>query len=158
MLDLFMEFHSNSLDIKRLNYGIVTLIPKIKDASRIQQFRPICLLNCIYKWFTKVLILRLEHVTKRIIREAQTTFIGGRSIMNNVLAMHEILHETKRKGEVGVVLKLDFEKAYDKVNWSFLRQCLVLRGFSETWCGWVQKVVQDGTIAIKLNGFVAPYF
>jgi hypothetical protein len=116
MLDLFMEFHSNSLDIKSLNYGIVTLIPKIKDAARIQQFRPICLLNCIYKWFTKVLILRLESVTKRIIREAQTAFIGGRSIMNNVLAMHEILHETKRKGEVGVVLKLDFEKAYDKVN------------------------------------------
>jgi hypothetical protein len=78
--------------------------------------------------------------------------------MNNVLTMHEVLHETKRKGECRVVLKLDFENAYDKVNWSFLRQCLVLRGFSETWCGWVQKVVQDRTIAIKLNGMVGPYF
>jgi hypothetical protein len=100
----------------------------------------------------------LEPVTKRIIHEAQTTFIGGRSIMNNVLALHEVLHETKRKGECRVVLKLDFENAYDKVNWSFLRQCLVLRGFSETWCGWVQKVVQDRTIAIKLNDMVGPYF
>jgi hypothetical protein len=100
-----------------------------------------------------VLTLRQEPITKRIIHEAQATFIGGRGIMNNVL----VLHETKRKGEVGVMLKLDFKKAYDKVNWSFLRQCLVLRGFSETWCGWVQKVVQDGMVAVKLNGIVGPY-
>ena len=40
--------------------------------------------------------------------------------MNSVMALHEILHETKRNKEVGVVLKLDFEKAYDKVNWNFL--------------------------------------
>jgi hypothetical protein len=101
ILDLFMDFYANSLDIKRLNYGIITWIPKIKDAAGIQQFRPICLLNCIYKWFTKVMTLRLELVAKRIIHMAQAdTFIGGRNIMNNVLALHEILHEIKRNGKL----------------------------------------------------------
>jgi hypothetical protein len=96
-----MDFYANSLDIKRLNYGIITLIPKIKDAAGIQQFRPIGLLNCIYKWFTKVMTLRLELVAKRIIHMAQAdTFIGGRNIMNNVLALHEILHEIKRNGKL----------------------------------------------------------
>jgi hypothetical protein len=120
MVLLFQDFYLGVLDIKRINYGIITLLPKVKEAERIQQFRPICLLNCLYKWFTKCLTIRLEPVAARIIHKSQTVFIKGRNIMNNVLALHEILHETKLKRKVGVVLKLDFEKAYDKVNWSFL--------------------------------------
>jgi hypothetical protein len=54
--------------------------------------------------------------------------------MNSVLALHEILHETKIKKEVGVILKLDFEKAYDKVCWNFLLKCMRARGFYDRWC------------------------
>jgi hypothetical protein len=53
MLELFEDFYLGNLDIKRINYGIITLLPKTKEASMIQQFRSICLLNCLYKWFTK---------------------------------------------------------------------------------------------------------
>jgi hypothetical protein len=115
--ELFDDFYGGSLDIKRLNYGIITLLPKIKDASMIQQFRPICLLNCIHKWFTKILTMRLEPIAERIIHKTQTAFIHGRNIMNGVMALHEILHETKRRREVGVLLKIDFKKVYDKVHW-----------------------------------------
>ena len=52
--------------------------------------------------------------------------------MNGVLALHEILHETKRNNEVGIVLKLDFEKTYDKVSWAFLLDVLKLSGCSNT--------------------------
>jgi hypothetical protein len=64
------------------------------------------------------LTIRLELVAGRIIHKSLTTFLKGRNIMNSILALHEILHETniKRKVEVEVVLKLDFEKAYDKVH------------------------------------------
>jgi hypothetical protein len=116
---LFSDLHLGQLDIKRLNYGIITLLSKIKDASKIQQFRHICSLNCIYKWVTKVLTMRLDPVAGRLIHKAQTTFIHGRNIMNGVLALHEILHETKRKKQVGIILKLDFEKAYDKAHCFF---------------------------------------
>jgi hypothetical protein len=58
-----------------------------------------------------------------------------------VLALYEILHETKIRREVGVVLKLDFEKAYDKVHWEFLIQFLMKKGFNSTWCQWVKSVL-----------------
>ena len=58
IMHLFEAFHSNKLDIARLNYGIITLLPKSNDASRIQQYRPICLLRCPYKLITKVMDLR----------------------------------------------------------------------------------------------------
>jgi hypothetical protein len=57
--------------------------------------------------------------------------------MNNVLALHGILHETKKRNKCGVVLKLDFEKAYDKVDWEFLLLCMKKRRFSDVWCSWV---------------------
>jgi hypothetical protein len=146
MLALFEDFDLGNLDIKRINFGIITLLPRVKDAERIQQFRPICLLNYLYKWITKCLTLRLEPIAARIIHKSQITFIKGRNIMNSVLALHDILHETKIKRKVGVVLKFDFEKAYDKISWDFLLQC---------WCGWIKKVLQDGTISAKINNEVA---
>jgi hypothetical protein len=45
---------------------------------------------------------------------------------------------------VGVILKLDFEKAYDKVNWKILFACLRKRGFDEKWCTWIEQVVTGG--------------
>ena len=102
------------------------LLPKVQDAVRIQQFRPICLLNCLYNWLTKTLTLRLESLANKLILKTQSAFLKGRNIMNGVLALHEILHETKKRKESGLVLKLDFEKVYDKVNWNLLFDCLKL--------------------------------
>ena len=78
--------------------------------------------------------------------------------MNGVLALHEILHESKRNKESGVILKLDFEKAYDKVNWNFLFDYLKLWGFCDQWCCWIKKVVQGGTVSVKLNNSEGSYF
>jgi hypothetical protein len=75
-----------------MNHGIITLLPKIKDASKIRQFGPTCLINYVYKWFTKVLTMRLDPVAGRLIHKAQTSFIHGTNIMNGVLAVYEILY------------------------------------------------------------------
>jgi hypothetical protein len=56
------------------------------------------------------------------------------------------------------VLKLDFKKAYDKVHWGFLIQCLHKAGFSETWCNWIKKVMEQGTISVKMNDTLGNYF
>ena len=97
ILQLFKDFHDGVVDISRINYGIITLLPKVADASRIQQFRPICLLNCLYKLITKTLTLRLEKVADKLIHPTQTAFMKGRNIMSGIMILHEILHETKRK-------------------------------------------------------------
>jgi hypothetical protein len=78
--------------------------------------------------------------------------------MNSILALNEILHEAKKNRKTGVVLKLDFEKAYDKVDWSFLLQCLEMRGFHPTWHGWIKCVLENGNVAFKLNNSVSLYF
>jgi len=96
-------------------------------------------------------MVKLDPIIDKLILKTQTDFMKKRNIMNGVLALHEVLHETKRRGKSGVVLKLDFEKAYDKVNWEFLFSCLDLNGFCAKWCGWIKQVVTGGTISVKLN-------
>jgi hypothetical protein len=69
----------------------------------------------------------------KLINECQDAFIRGRFIADGVMLLQEILKETKYKKHQGVVLKINFEKAYDKVNWSFLFDCCRQMGFSESW-------------------------
>lgn len=81
--------------------------------------------------------------------------------MFGVVTLHDILHETKQRKECGVLLKLDlkldFKKAYDKVNWNLQFTCLKARGFNEIWCKWIMQVVAGGTVSVKLNGLTGPY-
>jgi hypothetical protein len=147
IIQLFADFHQGTVDISRINYGIITLLPKVSDAARIQQYRLICLLSCLYKLITKTLTIRIEPFADKLIHPTQSAFVKGRNIMSGVLALHEILHETKIRNECGIILKLDFGKAYDKVNWGLLFSCLQARGFNDTWCGWIRQVVSGGTVS-----------
>jgi hypothetical protein len=117
---LFKDFYDGNLKIERLNYGMVTLLPKVDNAADMKNFRPICLLNVCYKIISKVLNNRLASCITKVISDSQYGFIKNRYIMDGVISLNEILHEVKRKNQSGVVLKIDFEKAYDKVNWHFL--------------------------------------
>ena len=81
----------------------------------------------------------------------------GRNITSGILCLHEIIHETKRKKKVGVLFKINFEKAYNKINWKLLFDCLQMRGFDETWCKWIRQVVTGGTVCIKVNDSYSPY-
>jgi hypothetical protein len=119
ILNLFKDFYVGNLKIERLNYGMVTLLLKVDNAVDMKNFRPICLLNVCYKIISKVLNNRLASCITKVISDSQYGFIKNRYIMDGVISLNEILHEVKRKNQSGVVLKIDFEKAYDKVNWHF---------------------------------------
>jgi hypothetical protein len=69
-----------------------------------------------YKWITKVLTKRLTSVADSVVRMTQATFIYGRNILEGVVTLYETMHELNRRKKKGVILKLDFEKAYDKVS------------------------------------------
>jgi hypothetical protein len=132
-LEMFQEFHSGGLKLCRLNYGMISLIPKLKEANNIKQFRLICVLNIDYKIFTKVLTRRLTPYADKLICKRQTTFIPGRFILEGIITLHEILHELRVKKTKEVILKLDFEKAHDKVQWSFLFKVLKQKNFHAKW-------------------------
>jgi hypothetical protein len=95
--NLFKDFYDGNLDIVRLNYGIVTLLPKVDNAVEMKNFRPICLLNVCYKIITKVLNNRLASCITKVISDSQYGFIQGRYIMDRVVSLNEILHEVKTK-------------------------------------------------------------
>jgi hypothetical protein len=113
---LFREFHRGCLPLYSLNYRTIILLPKCVKALTIQQYRHICLLNISFKIFTNVIMNRLAGVAHRVIQPTQLAFLPGRSIMEGVIILHETIHELHRKKESGVILKIDFEKANDKVK------------------------------------------
>jgi hypothetical protein len=77
--------------------------------------------------------------------------------MEGVVILHETIHELHTKKSNGVIFKIDFEKAYDKVKWLFLRQTLRMKGFSSKWCRWIQNMVTGGSVGIKVNDDIGPY-
>ena len=84
-----------------------------------------------------MLTLRIVPYADRLIHDTQTAFMKGRNIASGIMCLHEIIHETKRRKEIGVLFKIDFEKAYDRVSWNLLFECLRMRGFSNKWCEWM---------------------
>uniref|UniRef100_A0A453BTS4 Reverse transcriptase domain-containing protein n=1 Tax=Aegilops tauschii subsp. strangulata TaxID=200361 RepID=A0A453BTS4_AEGTS len=74
IMRLFSHFYAGTLDVQRLNYGVITLLPKVSGADRIQQFRPICLLRCPYKLITKTMDRRVEKYADKLISLSQNAF------------------------------------------------------------------------------------
>src|SRR6266498_2860388 len=157
-MSMFHELHAEDLPLFSLNFGVITLIPKVQEANFIQQYRPICLLNVSFKIFTKVGTNRINRVADKVISPSQTAFLRGRNILEGVVILHETIHELHRKKLSGVILKIDFEKAYDKVKWPFLLQTLRMKGFSPKWCSWVKYFISGGSIAINVNNEIEHYF
>ena len=76
-MEMVNDFYLGALDIARLNYGVITLIPKVEDANNVKLFHQICLLNVSFKIFTKLIMVRLAIVADKIISLNQTAFIEG---------------------------------------------------------------------------------
>jgi hypothetical protein len=103
LMAMFRDFHARDLHLLCLNFGIITLIPKEEKVKRIQQYRPICMLNVSFKIFTKVMANRLMSIACRITKPSQSAFLPGRYILKGVVVLHETIHELKRKKQnVGV--------------------------------------------------------
>nr|AAO00696.1 retrotransposon protein, putative, unclassified [Oryza sativa Japonica Group]AAP54694.1 retrotransposon protein, putative, unclassified [Oryza sativa Japonica Group] len=158
LLDLFIEFHNGTLPLFSLNFGPIILLPKCMEAMKIQQYRPICLLNVSFKIFTKVATNRIIGVAQKVISPTQTAFIPGRNIMEGVVILHETIYELHRKNKSGVIFKIDFKKAFDKVKWSFVQQTLRMKGFSPKRCQWIASFIQGGHVGIKVNDQVGNNF
>jgi hypothetical protein len=157
-MPLISDFYDRFLPLYRLKFGMIILIPKCREATIIQQFRPICLLNVSFKIFTKVATDRILEIAKKVISPTQAAFLPGRDIMEGVIILHEMIHKMYRKKQSGVILKLDFEKAYDKINWVFVQQTLRMKGFSSTWRKWVASFMEGGDVGIKVNDQVGQNF
>ena len=121
-LSVVLEFLNTSCMPPALNHSYIVLIPKIKNLVKVSNFRPISLCNVIYKIIAKVLANRLKQILLQIISPTQIAFVPGRLITDNLLVAYEALHTMhgRKKGKTGTfAMKLDINKAYDRVEWVF---------------------------------------
>ena len=84
---------------------------------------------------------RVSPLCDRLISSNQTAFIKGGFILESVVMAREVIHDVHRSGSSGLIFKLDYEKAYDRVRWDFLKKMLLSRGFGEKWIGWIYSTL-----------------
>jgi hypothetical protein len=115
-------------------------------------------MELLFEFFTKIMTTRVGPVADRLISLSQSAFIKGRFILESVVSAHEIIHEVHRSHSSGLVLKLDYEKAYDHVNWEFLDEMLVSRGFGRKFRSWISSSLVNGSFCVRTNDQNSEYF
>ncbi|XP_028767839.1 uncharacterized protein LOC114725488 [Neltuma alba] len=142
------------------NRTLISLIPKNENPQLVGHFRPISLCTVHYKCITKIIAIRLRSVMDNIISPYQTSFIKGRNIQDNIIVGQEIMHIMKKsKGKKGLMaLKIDLEKAYDRIRWDFLQQVLLEVGFDDGFVNLIKACVFFVTYNVLWNGSQTEYF
>jgi len=146
------QFHGNEILPRNFLAYFTTLIPKIKCPFELTYYRHISLLGYLYKLVAKVLAVRLTGVMNSIISSTQSTFLKGRNLVDGVLVVNEIVDLAKKTNRRCLILKVDFEKAYDSVKWPFLEYMLGRVGFHLKWIAWMKACVYGGSMSIPVNG------
>ena len=139
-----------------LKQCIITCIPKgKKDRSLIGNWRPISLLPVIYKLASGTIANRLKKVLNTIISTTQNSFISGRQISNCTRLIYDIMQVAEEKKLPGLLMLIDFEKAFDSLSWDFLYNSLDFFGFSANFSKWIKLFNNDIKAYILQCGFLS---
>ena len=152
------DFFSGLLDLCAINSSFITLVPKNSNPTGVNDFRPISLLNCVLKILTKLLANRLQGIITDIIHDNQYGFIKTRTIQDCLAWAFEYIYQCQHSKKEIVVLKLDFEKAFDTIEHSTILNMLKHLGFDDLWISWIGKILGSGTSAILLNNVPGNFF
>ena len=152
LMRVFLEFHTKGVINQSTNATFIAMVPKKSQTFKISYYRPIGLVTSSYKIIAKVLSERLRKVLHETIFGSQGAFVEGKQILDAVLIANEVVDEKRRSGGEGVVFKIDFEKAYDHVDWGFLDHVLQRKRFSQKWRSWMRGCLSSSSCAILVNG------
>lgn len=149
---MMKDFHGNGKLVKGFNPSFICLIPKKEAPQKIEDYRPISLIGSAYKIIAKTLAVRLNKVIDSVVSHNQTVFIKGRHFMDGILILNEVVDEAIRKNEGRYFFKVDFEKAFDSIDWGYLDG--ILRGFNfcEKWRVWIRTCLETATTSVLVNG------
>ena len=134
--------------------SITCLLYKKDDKRNLKNWRPISLLNIDYKICSKALSYRLSKVLPVLIHEDQTCSVPGQSIFDNLKLLLDTLDYVNLTNEQGILLSLDQKEAFDRVDRSFLMQCLRRFGFGPDFQTWISSLYCNASMQVIVNGFL----
>ena len=136
--------------------AVISLIFKKGDAQLLSNYRPISLTNCDYKILAFCLANRIQRVIKSVVNSSQVAYIKGRYIGNNIRLIEDIIDFYDYTNIGGVLMMLDFQKAFDSLEWNFLYHVLELFNFGESFINWMKTLYSNPITCIKNNGYLSP--
>ena len=152
------SYETNELSVSQKQAVISLLDKKDKDRLLVENWRPISLLNVDYKILSKCLAERIKKVLPYIIHESQTGFIAGRSISDSIRTILDILEDTESKNIPGLLLTIDFQKAFDSVLWTYLFKTLERFNFGLSFLKWIKLLYTNISSCVMNNKVTSQYF
>lgn len=113
---------------------------------------PVSLIGSVYKIIAKVLARRMRGAVEKIIGESHTAFVKGRSIMEGVVILNEVVEDAIKSKASNLIFKIDFAKAYDSIDWNYLLEMLALLNFPHKWIRWIKECISTASANVLVNG------
>ena len=149
---MIWDFFEGNIDIQSINTAFITLIPKITNPIDMNDFRPISLVSLPLKIITKLMANRAQKIITSVIHQNQYGFIKGRNIQDCLGFAFEYIHLCHQSRKPIIILKLDFEKAFDKIEYNAIIAMLKAKGFGPRWINWVTNILNTASTSVLLNG------
>lgn len=150
--DLCSAFHDNSVCLRSINSSYITLIPKIDGVRAITDFGPISFLNSSVKLVTKQLSNRLQPIITSLVHK-KSIWLHQKQNNSRLSGLgFEYLHLCHHSRKEIVIIKLDFEKAFNKIEHQTMLTLMEAKGFGQRWLGWMLTIFSSRTLAMLLNG------
>jgi hypothetical protein len=143
---------------RNINSTFLVLIPKENNVASFNDYRPISLCNLIYKLVSKVIANRMKPILERSLSAEQLGFLKGRRIQDAIATAHECMHSIKQKNLKALIMKIDLKKAFDCIDWAFLRLILLAVGFGVKFTEWIMACVTSANFAVLINGEATNFF
>jgi hypothetical protein len=154
-MNLFNSIENEGTLSRSMTCGVISLIYKKKgDRRSLKNYRPISLLQVDYKILARIMANRIKNVLPNIISVDQTCCIMGRDISNNIANVRDIIELIERDNLEGYIIKIDQEKAFDRVSHAYLFRVLQKYGFGEKFVKWIEIFYNGTNSAVKCNGFL----
>jgi hypothetical protein len=146
-----LQFFTSGWILPNMNSNIIALIPKVNNADRVEQFRPIAMANFKFKIITKIIADRLAQVLPSLISKEQRGFVNGRQLKDCVCLTSEAINLLHNKSYGGnLALKIDISKAFDTLHWDFLLKVLKCFGFNDVFCNWIHTTLHSARLSVSV--------
>ena len=159
LIDSYSEaFQKGSLSVSQRR-GVISLIPKNdSDLSELTGWRPITLLTVDYKILAKCIAKRIEPFLPKLIHSDQTGFMKDRFVGQNVRLLNDLMEYTDVKKISGIFLFIDFEKAFDSIEWNCIKRSLELFNLGPFITRWFSILYSNSEAAVMNAGYMTDYF